>query len=184
MFATLSTAILLFAQAETAAADHPWYNYPGFEAWKFINLFLFIGALILLLRRPIGQSMRARRESIRKELMRAQEERNAATAKLAEVNARLARLDEETQALRAQAEQDAAQERERIARTTEEDARKVREQAQREIESAGKAARLELRRYAAEQSTELAEEILRRDLRRDDDERLMHDYIEELGVQR
>ena len=183
MFVTLSTTILLFAQAEAATA-HPWYNYPGFEAWKFINLFLFVGALILILRRPIGQSMRARRESIRKELMRAQEERNAATAKLAEVNARLARLDEETQALRAQAEQEAAQERERIARTTEEDARKVREQAQREIESAGKAARLELRRYAAEQSTELAEELLRRDLRRDDDERLMHDYIEELGVQR
>jgi F0F1-type ATP synthase membrane subunit b/b' len=100
---------------------------------------------------------------------------------LAEVNARLARLDEETFALREQAAAEAAAERERIARTTEEEARKVREQAQREIESAGKAARLELRRYAAEQSTELAEELLRRDLRRDDDERLMRDYIEELG---
>ena len=184
MFATLSTIILLFAQADTAVAAHPWYNYPGFEAWKFINLFLFVGALILLLRRPIGQSMRARRESIRKELMRAQEERNAATAKLEEVNARLAKLDEETTALRTQAEAEATAERERIARTTEEETRKVREQAQREIESAGKAARLELRRYAAEQSTGLAEELLRRDLRRDDDERLVRDYIEELGVKR
>src|SRR5438067_1404600 len=99
MFVTLSTIILLLAQAENAVA-HPWYNYPGFEAWKFINLFLFVGALILLLRRPIGQSMRARRESIRKELMRAQEERNAALAKLEEVNARLAKLEEETTTLR------------------------------------------------------------------------------------
>src|SRR5918911_5284996 len=98
MFATLSTIIILLAQAETAA-PHPWYNYPGFEAWKFINLFLFVGALIFLLRRPVGQSMRARRESIRRELMRAQEERNAALAKLEEVNARLARLDEEVTAL-------------------------------------------------------------------------------------
>jgi F-type H+-transporting ATPase subunit b len=184
MFATLSTALLLFAQADTAVADHPWYNYPGFEAWKFINLILFIGALIFLLRRPVSASMRARRESIRKELMRAQEERNAAMAKLEEVNARLARLEEETATLRTHAEQEAAAERERIARTTEEETRKVREQAQREIESAGKAARLELRRYAAEQSTSLAEELLRRDLRRDDDERLLRDYIEELGVKR
>src|SRR5215210_7488136 len=95
MFVTLSTALLLFVQADTAVAEYPWYNYPGFEAWKFINLFLFVGAIILLLRRPIGASMRARRESIRKELMRAQEERNAALAKLEEVNARLAKLDEE-----------------------------------------------------------------------------------------
>ena len=181
MFVTLSTVLLLFAQADTAVAPHPWYNYPGFEAWKFINLFLFVGVLIFLLRRPVGQSMRARRESIRKELMRAQEERNAALAKLEEVNARLVRLKDEVAAVRARAEQEAAQERERIARQTEEEARRLREQAQREIESAGKAARQELRRYAAEQSVGLAEQLIRRDLRPDDDERLAREYITELG---
>src|ERR671938_2010329 len=142
MFATLST-IIIFAQEEVAGS-HPWYNYPGFEAWKFINLFLFVGALIFLLRRPVGQSMRARRESNRRELMRAQEERNAALAKLEEVNARLARLDDEAAAVRAQAEREAAQERERIARQAEEETRRLREQTQREIETAGKAARQEL----------------------------------------
>ena len=121
MVATLSTIFLLFAQ-EAANPAYPWYNYPGFEAWKFINLFLFVGALILILRRPIGQTMQARRAAIRKELMRAQEERNAALAKLEEVNARLARLDTEVAALRTQSEQEAAQERERIARTTEDEA--------------------------------------------------------------
>jgi F0F1-type ATP synthase membrane subunit b/b' len=179
MLATLSTHVLLFAQHEAAA--YPWYNYPGFEVWKFFNLFLFIAVMVFLLRRPIGASMRARRESIRKELMRAQEERNAALLKLEEVNARLARLDEETAAVRAHAQQEAAQERERIARMTEEEARKLREQAQREIEGAGKAARLELRRYAAEQSVELAEQLIRRDLRPEDDTRLVRDYVEELG---
>ncbi len=176
----VSTTILLFAQA-TADGAPPWYNYPGFELWKFINLFIFVGVAILILRRPIGNSMRARGEAIRKELMRAQEERNAALAKLDEVNARLARLDDEVAVLRTQAQTEAAQERERIARSTEEDARKLREQAQREIEGAGKAARLELRQYAAAQSVELAEGLIRRDLRADDDERLMHGYIEELG---
>lgn len=179
MVVTLSTTLLLFAQEADAA--YPWYNYPGFEAWKFFNLILFVGVMIFLLRRPISQSMTARRESIRKELMRAQEERNAAQAKLEEINARLARLDDEVTALRQQAQTEAAQERERIARATEEEARRLRQQAQREIESAGKAARLELRRYAAEQSVELAEQMLRRDLQATDDERLMRDYIQELG---
>src|SRR5437868_10514595 len=120
MVVTLST-ILIFAQ-DAASPAYPWYNYPGFEVWKFISLLLFVGALILILRRPIGQTMQARRAAIRKELMRAQEERNAALAKLEEVNARLARLDTEVAALRTQSEQEAAQERERIARTTEDEA--------------------------------------------------------------
>ncbi len=174
----LSVIIGLFAGGESGAS---WYNIPGWEAWKFLNLFLFFGGLFYFLRRPLSESLVARRESIRRELMRAQEERNAALAKLEEVEARLARLDSEVESVRAQAQREAAEERERIARATEEEVRKLRDQAQREIESAGKVARQELRRYAAEQSTRLAEELIRRDMRAEDDARLMKDYVEELG---
>jgi F0F1-type ATP synthase membrane subunit b/b' len=158
-----------------------WYNYPGWEAWKFLNLFLFLGVLFYFLRRPLSESLVARRESIRRELMRAREERNAALAKLEEVEARLSRLGAEVESVRAQAQREAAEEKERIARATEEEMRKLREQAQREIESAGKIARQELRRYAAEQSALLAEELIRKDMRPEDDARLMTDYVEELG---
>ena len=158
-----------------------WLNYPGFEAWKFINLFLFVGLLYLLLRRSVSESFRARREGIRRDLMRAQEERNAALAKLEEVEARLARLNEEVASVREQSKREAAEERERIARSTEEETQKLREQAQREIESAGKAARQELRLFAAEQSVQLAEEMIRRDMRPEDDARMLSREIEELG---
>jgi F0F1-type ATP synthase membrane subunit b/b' len=163
------------------AGDASWYNYPGWEAWKFLNLFLFLGVLFYFLRRPLSESLVARRESIRRELMRAREERDAALVKLEEVEARLSRLDAEVEAVRAQSQREAADEKERIARATEEEMRKLREQAQREIESAGKVARQELRRYAAEQSALLAEELIRRDMRAEDDARLMKDYVEELG---
>lgn len=162
-------------------ASTPWWNIPGFEAWKFFNLTIFVLALVYVLRRPLSEAFRARREGIRRDLMRAQEERNAALAKLEEVEARLARLDSEVEAVREQANREAAAERERIKQSTEEDARKLREQAQREIESAGKAARQELRRYAAEQSVRLAEEMIRIDMRPEDDDRLVKLEIEELG---
>lgn len=158
-----------------------WWNYPGFELWKFFNLFLFIGVLVFLLRKPISGSLNARREGIRRDLMRAQEERNAALAKLKEVEARLSRLDEEILSVREQAQKDAFQEKERIARSTEVDAQKLRDQAVREIESAGKAARQELRRYTAEQSVRLAEEMIRRDIRPEDDTHLVELSIDELG---
>jgi F-type H+-transporting ATPase subunit b len=148
---------------------------------RLINLLLFIGLLVYLLRRPLGESLRARREGIRRELMRAQEERNAALAKLEEVEARLAKLDAEVEAIEAQARREAEEERARIERSTEEDALKLREQARREIESAAKAARIELREYAAEQSVRLAEEMVRQRMRPEDDERLIRDYAEDLG---
>ena len=47
--------------------------------------------------------------------------------------------------------------------------------------SRGKAARAELRAYTAEQSVRLAEDIIRREMRPEDDARLVKEYVEELG---
>lgn len=161
--------------------EFPWWNYPGFELWKFVNLFLFVAVIVFILRRPIGEAMLARREGIRRDLMRAQEERNAALAKLEEVEARLGRLDAEVSSVREQARKDALLEQERIARAADEDAQKLRDRAVREIESAGKVARQELREFTAEQSVRLAEEMIRRDIRPEDDALLVEMSIDELG---
>jgi F-type H+-transporting ATPase subunit b len=177
MFIALST--ILFAPSDGESA--PWWNIPSFEAWRWLNLLIFVGLFVYILRRPVSEAMRARREGIRRDLMRAQEERNAALAKLQEVEARLANLDSEVASVRAQSEREAAEERERIRRATEEETRKLREQAQREIESAGKAARQELREFAAEQSVRLAEELIRHDIKPEDDARLVSLRVEELG---
>ena len=171
--------IILFAPAEGESA--PWWNIPSFEAWRWLNLIIFVAVFVYILRRPVSEAMRARREGIRRDLMQAQEERNAALAKLEEVEARLARLDAEVSSVREQSEREATEERERIRKSTEEETRKLREQAQREIESAGKAARQELREFAADQSVRLAEEMIRRDIKPEDDARLVSLRVEELG---
>jgi ATP synthase F0 subunit b len=148
---------------------------------KIVNLLLFVGLMYYFLRRPIKEAFRARQESIRDELMRAQEERDAAVAKLKEVEGRLARLDTEVETIRMHAQKEAAEERVRVEQATEEEMRKIREQARREIESAAKVARAELRAFTAEQSVKLAEEMIRRDIRPEDDAHLVREYVEELG---
>jgi F-type H+-transporting ATPase subunit b len=148
---------------------------------KVVNLLLFAGVMYFILRRPLGEAFSGRREGIRRELMRAEEERSAAVAKLQEVEGRLARLDSEVEAIREQARREAAEERVRIERAADEEVRKIREQARREIENASKAARAELRAYAAEQSVRMAEEMIRREIRPEDDAHLVKEYVGELG---
>ena len=162
------------------AAGGSWGEYIPLLA-KLFNLFLFVALLYLLLRRPIRDAFRARQQGIRSALMRAQEERDAALAKLEDMRKRLATLDDEVAALRAQAVGDAEAEAARIERSTEADLSKLRDQAQREVESAGKTARAELRAFAADQSVRLAEEMIRREMRPEDDARLVQAYVEELG---
>src|SRR5438445_10342810 len=96
-----------------------WFDYPGLELWKFINLSIFVVVMVYLLRRPVSDAFRSRREGIRRDLLKAQEERDQALAKLAEVESRLARLDSEVATIQEQSKAEAEAERQRIARDTE-----------------------------------------------------------------
>lgn len=181
----------MFTVSTTLACLHwlpdwldPMLNYPGLELWKFVNLLVFIGCALYVHRRygrPIGEALRARSEGIKRELLGAHEERGQALARLAEVELRFGNLDADVARIREKARAEADVERQRIANATEEEIAKIREQAKREIESAGKAARQELRRFAAHESVRLAEGILEREIGPDDDTRLTRLNVQELG---
>lgn len=164
----------------------PYLDYPGFEVWKFVNLAIFAGLLVFILFRKanLGQAFSTRRESIKNELEKARKERDEALAKLQEVEARIANLDEQVSAIKASSKEEAAAERQRIVQSTEEEIAKLTAQGQRDIENAARTAKKDLQRFTAEQSVRLAEEMLRREMRPEDDARLIARNIEELGAAR
>ena len=90
-------------------------------------------------------------------------------------------LDKEVAQIKKQAEAEAAAERERLTRQTESDLAKLKASAQREIEGAAKIAKQELREFVAQQSLQLAEETIRREIRPEDDARLIGVSVEQLG---
>lgn len=179
----LSFVISTFPLALSGAENPPWWDYPGFELWKFVNLGVFVFVMVYILTRKVklGEAFKNRRENIRRELARAQEERDAAMAKLKEVEERFQRIEDEVSAIKELSARETAAERERIARDTEAEIAKLTEQAQREIQRAGKTARHELRRHTAEESVRLAEELIRREMKPEDDVRLITRNIEDLG---
>jgi F-type H+-transporting ATPase subunit b len=157
-----------------------WLNYPGLEAWKFINLAVFVAAASYLLGRRLKEAILARRERIRIEVVEAENARAAAVAKLAEAEALLGRVDADVANVRQQARKEADLERDRLAAATEGEAEKLRVQARREIETAGKAAKKALRRFLAQRSVELARDRVRTNIRDEDDVRLLKESIGEL----
>jgi F0F1-type ATP synthase membrane subunit b/b' len=177
-------AIISFCFALASSETTHWWDYPGFELWKFINLGIFVGALIFILFRKanLGLAFRTRRESIKGELEKARSERDAAVAKLKEVEERLAGIDSQIVSIKENSQREAAAERERIARSTEEEISKLTAQGQREIENAVRTAKKDLRAFTAEQSVRMAEDILKREMKSEDDTRLITRNIEGMGA--
>jgi len=157
-----------------------WFNYPGLELWKFLNLAIFTAAAIYVLRRPISQALLSRRESIQQEIVAAQTERERALAQVAEADALLSKLDNDVLAVQEQARKEAEAERQRLATSTAREIEKLKQQASREIETADKVARKELRQFLAKRSVELARESVRSQMRPEDDTLLIKESIGEL----
>lgn len=166
--------MLLFAEGESFLKNQ--------DLWRIINFVLFAVFLIYVFRNKIGigKVLDNRGVSIRKELDKAREEKAEAERKLAEVEARLQRLDAEVAQIRAEAESEAEREAERIRQAAAADAEKLKQMTAREIEGAMKAARAELRAFVAEQSVAMAEAMIKRDIKPEDNSRMLNKYVDEL----
>src|SRR5215210_6158045 len=135
MFAFFYNVIFLLAEAGGHAPEggggftafyDKYLNYPGFEAWKFINLAIFVALLVYLVKKPLSDAFKARREAIRSELIRAEQAKQAALAQLTSAEAKLAALDSEKASVVSRAKEEAEAEKTNIAQQTEAEISKMR----------------------------------------------------------
>ena len=158
-----------------------YFNIPGFEAWKFLNLAIFIALMIYVARKPLTEAFKAKREQIRSELIKAEEEKRAALAKLTSAEAKLAQLETEKEDILKKAKDEAAYEAKRLAEQTKVEVDRMREQSESELARLSGQSRAELRRFSAEESIRLAEEKLRAQIDGGVDARLVKASIQEIG---
>jgi F-type H+-transporting ATPase subunit b len=152
----------------------------GMVLWKWANFALLAGGLGWVTARNAGPFFAARSQAIRREMIEAEETRKEAEERAAAVSRRLANLDAEINDLRRQSKAEAEAESERMARRTAGEVEKIRAQMQSEIESAGKAGRFELKRYAAHLAVTLAEQKVRTRMNSDVQDALVRAFIDDL----
>lgn len=140
---------------------------------KAINLTIFVLVLYYLLRKPSREFFSNRLRQVRATLDEAARQKENAVKRLAEINARLERMDAEVVEIKSEADRESATEQNRLEASVKADAERLRVVAQREIEAAKQSALAELREFTAERSVELAEQMIKRELTPEDDRRLV-----------
>ncbi len=187
MFAFIFNAVILLAAAGGSGQGgftefyNKYLNYPGFELWKFINLAIFVGVLVYLVKKPLSDAFKARRDAIRVELIRAEEEKQAALKRLTAAEAKLAALEAEKAAILQKAREESEAENRRLAEQAEWEVAKLREQTGGEFLRLQKQTYVLLRRFSAEESVRLAEAKLRAQIDTQKDSQLVKAGIASIG---
>jgi F-type H+-transporting ATPase subunit b len=150
--------------------------------FKVINFILLAGGLGYILRKPLAGFFSGRSASIRKSLEEGCKALEASQAQLQAVEEKLRHLEEEIAAFKASAAQEMEAERGRLRQAAAEEAEKILASARAQIETAVRAAKLDLKCYTAQQAFELAEELIRQRLDDASRQYLVGQFVVGLGA--
>lgn len=163
--------------AAAAGDDH---GSPLSIVWKWGNFILLFGGLAYYLRRPLREFLQTRARGIADGLASGKRAQEEAEAKMSAIESQLARLDEEIDGLKQQADRESEEERQRIIDSSRAEAERIVAMARREIEVLQRSAQAELKAHVARLAVDLAEERLRRDLEPGQNRRIISRFVRSL----
>ena len=144
--------------------------------YKAINFAILVGVLGYLLRKPFADYFRSRSAAITQGLEEGRKALEKAQAQLKDVEAKLARLESEIAAFKDSALREMEAERTRMQQLSADEAARILESARAQTATAIRAARLELKSYAAGKAVTQAEQIIRVRLDEDGQHRLVSQF--------
>ena len=145
-----------------------------------INFLVLAGVLVYFLRKPLSSFLKERSELLRKAIDDAAKARAEAAEKLAAIETRTAKLADEIAGMNAKMDVEAAAEARRLQETVAVEISRIRAQSEFTGEQEVKKAREELRREASLLTAHAAEELVRKTLSPEDQERLVRENLEKI----
>lgn len=152
------------------------------STWKIINFVILAVGVYLVWTKVIAKQLDGRGAEIKKALDEAQSAKDAADRKAAEYREKLNLLDKRIAEIHNELKLEGEAEKQRIIADSEAAAKKVAEQAKAAAEQELKKARIEIREEVARLSTQLAEEIIKKELKPEDQEKLVRGYLNNLRL--
>ena len=169
--------------AEPNAAKSTEHSGEVSPIWKWANFAILAVGLGYLMAKNLPGVFSSRTKEIQHGISEAQQMKQDAERRSAEMDARLNSLGADIEKFRTQSAAEMQQEGDRISRETAAQIKKIEQQAAVEIESVGKTARRQLKEYAAELALGLAEERLRGRMDNAAESALVDDFVRDLERQ-
>ncbi len=177
--------VALLAQHEAGVAHERLY-FGFIPAWvlKLVNMVLFIGALVWLLKGPIGGALRGRADALRREAEEARERRIKADQMASDIQTRLAQIEKDVQSIHQRAQAEGERQKRELIAAAEAEATKILQAARNEVDNRLKSAKIELTEYAGQLATERAEAILREQITDEDRRKLFQESLRDVSEER
>ena len=180
LFSCIFPLTLAYASGGGGEGGHEGQSWVNF-AWKLLNFLVMAGVIYWLAAKKVKEFFTGRREGIKTSLADAVTSRKDAEKKFQEYAAKLDRatgeIDELTRMIQAQG----LTEKERIIEEARKAAEKMREEAKTRMEQEFNKASHQLRIEAVRLSAQMAEGLLRKNIRVEDHEAMVQDYIEKVA---
>jgi F-type H+-transporting ATPase subunit b len=149
--------------------------------FEYLNFAVLAGAVLFALLRILPKTFRANREGIQHRLVDARTATEQANERLAAIEQRLSRLDEEIAAISKQAEKDSVEDEARIKASIATERERIVESVSRDIAAASSAAQRDLKRFAAGLAVDRAAERIA--LTDNEDRALVQEFSQNLSRQ-
>ena len=150
--------------------------------WRVMNFGVLAAVLFFLLRKPLAKGLASRRQGIKDQLDDLEKQKQEAAKQLAEYKEKLSRLDEETEKIIAQYIQDGEAAKAKIIEEAKAVSEKLQVQARKNIEHEFDKAKQELKAEMAEQAVTMAEELIKKHIKDEDQERIINEYLTKVVV--
>jgi len=174
------------AHEQPSAAAHESAGAEAHEEsiWPFVgkifNFVVLVGGLVYLVRKPFAEYLTRRGGELRGELSAAEALKAEATAKIAEIDARMKSLPAELEALGARGRADIAAEEQRIRELAATEKQRLLDQAAREIDQRVRLAKRELVEHAADLTIDVARTKIQSEITDADRSRLVDRYLSQV----
>jgi F-type H+-transporting ATPase subunit b len=176
------------AQEETQHASEPAGEHgeehginPVTLGLQLLNFGVLLFLLIKFGGKAINKGLRERHEQLKSDLEEATRLRAAGELRFKEQEKRLANLESELDAMRQAILKEAEHEKARIIAAAEEKARRVQDETRFQLDQQVKDAELRFRAEVAQAAIKIADELLRRSVTSNDEQRLIQTFVGELG---
>jgi F-type H+-transporting ATPase subunit b len=175
----LLAGALKIGAAHAAGGSHAGPDYADF-AWRVVNFAILAGLIYWLVAARVKAVFAERRSGIRTALSEAAAARDEAQETFREYEVRLAKASAEIEQITSLIEAQGQSEKERLSEEGRKTAEKIREDAQARMAQEFSKASQALRIEAARLSTEMAGDLLKKNIRPEDHEAMVRDYIEKV----